>query len=90
MLIIEEGIMAECKLLQGCIFFNDAMANKPATAELMKARFCKDAYLACARFMVFEMLGRPKVPPDLFPNQADRAKLILSAGKRGRGSTDKI
>jgi hypothetical protein len=72
--------MAECKLLSGCIFFNDKMANKPGTAELLKTRFCKGEYPACARFMVFEKLGKPSVPPDLFPNQVDRAKLILSAG----------
>ena len=72
--------MAECELLAGCIFFNDKMANKPGTAELMKARFCKADHRTCARFMVFEKLGRPSVPPDLFPNQVDRAQLILSGG----------
>ena len=70
--------MADCQLLAGCIFFNDKMANKPGTAELLKTRFCRGEYERCARFMVFEKLGRPSVPLDLFPNQVDRANLIVS------------
>jgi hypothetical protein len=72
--------MAECQLLAGCIFFNDKMQDKPGTAELMKTRYCRDNFAGCARYMIFEKLGRPKVPPDLFPNQTDKAaKLILAS-----------
>ena len=28
--------MAECELINGCIFFNDKMLNMPATAELLQ------------------------------------------------------
>ncbi len=72
--------MADCKLLSGCIFFNDKMASRPGTAEIFKKKYCKGDNSDCARFMVFEALGRPKVPADLFPNQADRAKQVIALG----------
>jgi hypothetical protein len=71
--------MAECQLTAGCIFYNDKMPNKPGTAELMKNRYCRGDFASCARYMVFEKLGRPKVPADLFPGQADKAKSILAS-----------
>ena len=71
--------MAECKLTAGCIFFNDKMSDKPASAELMKNRYCRDDFANCARYMVFEKLGRPKVPADLYPGQADKAKSLLDS-----------
>jgi hypothetical protein len=70
--------VADCECVGGCIFFNDKMANMPAVAEVMKKRFCKADFSQCARFMVFKKLGKPAVPPDLFPNQADRARELLA------------
>lgn len=72
--------MAECELIQGCIFFNDKMQNMPATAEILKSKFCKDAYAICARYMVFKALGRPKVPVDLYPQQQEKAAKVIQAG----------
>ncbi len=69
--------MPECQRLPKCIFFNDQMANMPAVSTLYKQRFCKSEFENCARFMVAAKLGPEKVPPDLFPNQFDRAQLIL-------------
>lgn len=50
----------------------------PGAAKLMKNHLCRGNKLECARYMVYQKLGRPKVPPDLFPNDVERAKLILS------------
>lgn len=72
--------MAECELIQGCIFFNNKMQGMPATAELLKKRYCQNAFATCARYMVFKALGRPKVPPDLFPQQAEKVEEIIKAG----------
>lgn len=72
--------MADCVCLPGCPFFNDKMAGKPSTSELMKKQYCRGDFASCARFIVFEHLGREKVPSDLFPNQNDQAKQILAAG----------
>lgn len=70
--------MADCELLAGCLFFNDKMASMPATATLMKANYCQGNNIECARFMVFQKLGRQKVPLDLYPNNVERARVIIS------------
>jgi hypothetical protein len=73
--------MSDCPNIAKCIFFNDKMANKPATAEMMKKGYCKDRFADCARYMVCVALGGPKVPADLFPNMVDKAKIIIAAAK---------
>ncbi len=71
--------MEECDLLSSCIFFNDKMADMPATAEMMKNRLCRSNKLGCARYLVCQQLGRAEVPLDLYPHDIERAKLIISA-----------
>ena len=71
--------MADCELLAGCIFFNDKMTSMPATANLMKTNYCHGNSKGCARYMVFEKLGRPKVPQDLFPEDVERANRIIQS-----------
>jgi hypothetical protein len=74
--------MADCVCLPTCIFFNDKMAAMPVASDMMKKKFCHSENAACARYMVFSTLGKPHVPSDLYPNQADKAKAILvQAGK---------
>ena len=70
--------MADCECLPRCPFFNDRMAGMPATANLLKKRFCLDDSLQCARHMVFERLGSDAVPADLYPMQTDRARELLA------------
>jgi len=72
--------MGECELLSSCPFFLDKMTNMPATAEILKRRYCRKDNSKCARFMVFKKLGREKVPLDLFPNQRERAQEIITKG----------
>lgn len=71
--------MANCELLDGCAFFNDRMADQPVTADLMKSRLCKIDNAECARYKVYRALGEEKVPPNLFPNQLDKASRIIEA-----------
>ncbi len=73
--------MADCTLLQGCLFFNDKMGGTPATAEIYKKRYCKGDPSGCGRFMIATTLGREKVPVDLFPNQTEQAKKIITDSK---------
>jgi len=73
--------MADCECLAGCIFFNEKMKDMPATAEILKTKFCRGNNTLCARFIIFKELGREKVPFDLFPNQNDRAQEILKKEK---------
>lgn len=68
--------MAPCEMIEKCIFFNDKMANKPGTAEMMN-KYCKGNFAECARYRVCKSLGREKVPGDLFPSQMDRAETLI-------------
>jgi hypothetical protein len=70
-------LMTKCELTEKCIFFNDRMANMPVTASMYKKTFCIEKPEECARHLVFETLGRDKVPQDLFPNQKERVKDII-------------
>jgi hypothetical protein len=69
--------MANCECLPKCLFFNDKMNNQPATAEMMKKRFCLGDNSCCARYVIFKQLGREKVPSYLYPNQMEKALAIL-------------
>jgi hypothetical protein len=71
--------MSDCPNIAKCIFFNDKMANRPATAEMMKKSYCKEKFTTCARYIVCVALGGPQVPADLYPNMVDRAKAQLTA-----------
>jgi hypothetical protein len=73
--------MANCELIEKCLFFNDKMKDMPGTAEMFKKRYCKEDNSNCARHVVFKALGREKVPPNLFPNHLDEAKKLISANQ---------
>ncbi|MCW9066464.1 MAG: hypothetical protein OQJ78_09220 [Ignavibacteriaceae bacterium] len=73
--------MANCELIEKCVFFNDKMGNMPGTAEMFKIKYCKEDNSYCARHMVVKAVGREKVPPNLFPNQTDEAKRLISASQ---------
>ena len=71
--------MADCECLPGCPFFNDRMTGMPTMAEVMKKKYCRGNFEACARFTVRKKLGKDKVPSDLFPNQMDRVHQMAGA-----------
>ena len=73
--------MPDCQLLENCLFFNDRMANMPSTAEVIKIRYCREENSGCARFMIYQAIGKGKVPQDLFPNQSDRAEKVIAGNK---------
>ena len=70
--------MPACECLPNCIFFHDKMPNKPAFAELLKQRFCLGDNKMCARYQVRCALGPDGVPADLFPNQSDKVRALLT------------
>lgn len=70
--------MADCELLESCSFFNDKMANKSAAAEIYRNNFCRGHSEDCARYMVAKAFGSENVPADLFPNQMEKALLLMS------------
>lgn len=72
--------MVDCECLAGCPFFNDNMKDMPATANSLKETYCRTDNSICSRFMVFKALGKPNVPKDLFPNEIEKARDIISKG----------
>ena len=70
--------MADCECLVGCIFFNDKMERMPTMADMYKTKYCKGNAEDCARYTVFKKLGKGKVPVDLYPNQTEKAKALIS------------
>jgi hypothetical protein len=74
--------MADCECLPKCVFFNDKMAEMPATAALMKKRYCEGDKSTCARWAVRAALGPTAVPADLFPNQMERAQSLIGENAR--------
>ena len=70
--------MATCEFLSACPFFNDHMANKPATAELYKQHYCREEPQECARLIVRRACGKEAVPADLLPNAKERALEIVA------------
>jgi hypothetical protein len=66
--------MGNCPFMEGCIFYRGQM---PTTTELLKNTVCKGNHISCARCMVALVLGRERVPPDLYPSDVARAKDIL-------------
>lgn len=72
--------MDECERLKNCPFFLGKMANMPATAELMKNRYCRSDYEKCARYILFK--ANINVPADLYPDEIDVAQEILNKNKK--------
>ncbi len=72
--------MADCELLASCQFFTEKRLKMPTVAEMMKTRLCHGDHSQCARYIVYEKLGRSNVPEDLSPVDVERANKILFAG----------
>jgi hypothetical protein len=70
--------MADCPNLITCPFFIGKMENMPAVSSYLKSQFCQRDYQTCARYMVFQVLGKQAVPADLFPNEPKRAYALIS------------
>jgi hypothetical protein len=73
-----------CEKLGTCIFFNDQMEQMPAVAALLKNQFCNGSFADCARYQVAAVLGGSAVPPNLFPNDHERARRLVSPSETNR------
>lgn len=68
--------MAQCELVETCLFFNDQMSGQRQISAIYKMRYCRGDNSRCARYMVYRALGRAHVPPDLYPSDTLRAMEI--------------
>ena len=66
-----------CELIEICSFFNDYLADMPDASERMKKQYCGWNHVKCARFKVAKVLGREKVPHNMFPGDSCIADNIL-------------
>jgi len=71
-------LMADCKYLPKCLYFNDKLKNMPTVSELVKTMYCLWHYDECARYKVAIAMGSENVPSDLFPPETERAANILA------------
>ena len=72
--------MAECEFIEKCPFFNDKLGNIPDKVDDLKAKYCKNNNLNCARYMVVNALGKDHMPPDLYPHEKERAYTVIASG----------
>ena len=72
--------MPDCECMAGCPFYNEKMDNMPSMTKAYKRRYCMGDYFHCARYSVYDALGRGNVPTDLYPNEVQRAKELIAQG----------
>jgi len=73
----------KCEQLENCAFFKTLAGNESSgIAAQLKALYCEDNPLLCARRRVARALGREKVPENLHPDHIHHA-LDLIACRHG-------
>jgi len=75
--------MAECERLEKCAFFKK-IKDLPKTAAQLAGTYCHGDNTHCARLWVLSSGVSP--PDDLFPNENDRALVILSESGKAPAS----
>jgi hypothetical protein len=68
--------VTECEKLQKCTFFKK-FAYLPKTVATLVQTYCRTDKLKCARYAIAREGVQP--PDDLFPNEMERAKEIISS-----------
>ncbi len=61
--------MADCELISSCVFYDNVVHGFPATADYLINKYCKGSYWECARYKIYMVHGRDKVPKGLFPQE---------------------
>lgn len=67
-----------CEISSGCVFFLNKTPDNLDYEDLIN-NYCINNNLHCARYMVFQVLGLDKVPPDLYPQDKTRAYEVIAA-----------
>jgi hypothetical protein len=70
-------IVKDCEHMDACDFFKDNIKNAPRDAPIMRVRYCMGDRTGCARYRVYQALGKGHAPHDLFPDQTDRAMALI-------------
>ncbi len=70
--------MGECEFIAGCPFFKGEMAGKDDQIEALKDNYCRSNSLHCSRYLVASAVGKENMPGDLFPDEKERAYLVIA------------
>jgi len=70
--------MGECEFINSCPFFNGELEGRDADIEKLKTEYCRTNSLHCARYIIAITLGKESIPPDLYPDEKDRAYKIIA------------
>ena len=70
--------MQECELINTCPFYNGQLKGDEEQINNLKEKYCKSNNLNCARYMIFNALGREHMPDGLFPHQKEKAYELIS------------
>lgn len=70
--------MAECVFLKTCPVYGEYL-NNSKLAKVMQESYCMQASVEkiCASLIIKALLGKEKVPIDLFPNDIEEARKII-------------
>jgi len=61
-----------------CSFYRRSTEAGTGLGVLYQRAYCDKDWHQCARYSIAKALGPHHVPPDLYPNMADRARQMLS------------
>lgn len=70
--------MANCDIFDSCPFAQGQLTDRAGEVEQLKEAYCDSNSLHCARYMIHSSLGADKVPGDLYPDQKDKAYLVIA------------
>lgn len=73
--------MPDCEKLNNCPFFNEKMPDTKGLGAMYKKKYCQGDNRDCARYVVFNELGKGNVPITLYPNMLDEAKKLIAEAK---------
>lgn len=84
----EEKIENSCERIEECPFFTGRLASyAPRIVESMKRVYCLGDHVRCARYVVFESLGKGWAPKDMSPVDHERARHIIAEAEKTRPVT---
>jgi len=71
-------IMANCEIYDSCPYAQGQVNGREDERDTLLEKYCNASSLHCARYMIHSTLGAENVPADLFPDEKDKAYLVIA------------
>ncbi len=68
-----------CKIKEECYFHQIIIPQQNRMGEIYRERYCNGDRSICARYKVYEALGKDGVPESLYPNMEEVAAKLLQS-----------